>query len=75
MIRPASEIEYPPSEALRNRASMIARMEELNRSSKALMAVISERVGAELAEDVTKAGELTQEQERLIATMRDLVRD
>lgn len=49
MIRPASEIEFPPSEALRNRASMIARMEELNRASDALMSVISERLGAELA--------------------------
>ena len=54
MIRPASEIEFPPSEALRNRASMIARMEELNRASDALMSVISERLGAELAEDAIK---------------------
>ena len=75
MIRPASEIEYPPSEALRHRASMLARMEELNRSSEALMAVISERLGAELAEDALKISELTQEQERLIDTMRTLVRD
>lgn len=75
MIRPASEIEFPPSEALRNRASMIARMEELNRASDALMSVISERLGAELAEDAINISKLTVEQERLIENMRSLVRD
>ena len=75
MIRPASEIEFPPSEALRNRASMIARMEELNRASDALMSVISERLGAELAEDAINISQLTAEQERLLENMRSLVRD
>lgn len=74
MIRPESEIEYPPSSASRNRASMLARMEELNRSSKALMSVIAARIGAEEAEDRIRAGELTAEQQRLIESMRSLVR-
>ncbi len=74
MIRPASEIEFPPSEALRNRASMLARMEELNRSSNTLMSVIAARIGAEAMEDSMKVTELTGEQERLIDNMRALVR-
>lgn len=75
MIRPASEIEFPPSEALRNRASMLARMEELNRSSNTLMSVIAARIGAEAMEDNMKITELTKEQQNLIDNMRALVRD
>jgi len=75
MIRPASEIEFPPSEALRNRASMLARMEELNRSSNTLMSVIAARIGAEAMEDSMKITELTKEQQNLIDNMRALVRD
>ncbi len=74
MIRPASEIEYPASEAQRHRASMLQRMEALNSASNALMAVISERIGAELAQDEFKISELTAEQERLIDNMRRLAR-
>lgn len=74
MIRPASEIEYPASEAQRNRASMLARMEALNTASNTLMAVIAERIGAEMAEDEFKVEELTSEQERLIDNMRRLAR-
>lgn len=74
MIRPSSEIEYPATQALRNRASMLARLEELNRSSKALMSVIAQRLRAEEVEDKTGVGELTVEQERLIDNMRALVR-
>jgi hypothetical protein len=74
MIRPASEIEYPASEAQRNRASMLQRMEALNSASNALMAVISERIGAEMAENEFKITELTAEQERLIDNMRRLAR-
>jgi hypothetical protein len=74
MIRPASEIEYPASDALRNRASMLARMEALNKSSQTLMSVIAARIGAEALEDETRIGELTQEQQRLISNMRSLVK-
>jgi len=75
MIRPASEIEYPPSEMLRTRASMLARMEALNSASNSLMAVIAERIGAEAQEDGLRVEELTAEQERLIENMRRLARD
>ncbi|GIL00293.1 MAG: hypothetical protein BroJett030_01920 [Alphaproteobacteria bacterium] len=74
MIRPASEIEYPASEAQRHRASMLQRMEALKNASNALMAVIAERIGAEMAENEFKVVELTAEQERLIDNMRRLAR-
>lgn len=74
MIRPASEIEFPPSEFLRMKASMLARMEQLSSSSNSLMNVIAERVGAEFASDTGKVDELTAEQDRLVANMRKLVR-
>ncbi len=73
MIRPVSEIEYPPSQAMCMKASMIARMESLSRSSNALMAVIAQRVGAEQVEDLDHVAELTAEQDRLIDNMRALV--
>lgn len=74
MIRPASEIEYPASEAQRHRASMLQRMEALKTASDALLTVISERIGAEMTEDEFKIVELTAEQERLIDNMRRLAR-
>lgn len=72
MIRPASEIEYPPSDALVAKASMLARMESLKSSSDALLSIISQRIGAEAAEDTKVVEELTAEQERLIANMKQL---
>lgn len=74
MIRPASEIEYPASEAQRHRATMLARMEALNQASNTLMSIIAERIGAEMKEDEFKVGLLTAEQERLIDNMRRLAR-
>jgi len=72
MIRPATEIEYPPSQALLARASMISRMEALNKSSQALMSLIAERLGAENLEDMRRVGDLTAEQQRLIDNMLEL---
>ncbi len=74
MIRPATEIEYPASEAQRARAAMLSRLEMLNASSQALMSVIADRIGAEHSEDAFSVNELTAEQERLIENMRSLVR-
>ncbi len=74
MIRPESEIEYPPSEFLRMKATMLARMEALNSSTDTLMGVISERLGAQKSEDVCKVEKLTVEQDRLIDNMRKLAR-
>lgn len=72
MIRPVSEIEFPPSQALLAKASMIARMEALKSSGDALMSVIAQRVGAERAENFAEVEMLTAEQERLIANMKAL---
>jgi hypothetical protein len=74
MIRPATEIEYPASDAQRARAAMLSRLEMLNHSSQALMAVIADRIGAEHVDDAMRVDELTAEQERLIANMRALVK-
>ena len=73
MIRPVSEIEYPPSEALCTKARMIARMEALSSSSNDLMSVIAQRIGAEAMEAHTEINALSHEQERLIENMRKLV--
>ncbi len=72
MIRPFSEIEYPPSEAAVAKASMLARMESLKSANETLMNIISERIGAEQVEDTAKVEMLTAEQERLIANMKAL---
>ena len=72
MIRPFSEIEYPPSQALLAKASMIARMETLKASGDALMSVIAARIGAERLENHAEVEQLTAEQERLIANMKAL---
>jgi hypothetical protein len=70
MIRPFSEIEYPPSQAALAKASMIARMESLKSSGDALMSVIACRIGAEKNKDQLEVERLTSEQERLIANMK-----
>lgn len=70
MIRPLSEIEYPPSEAARAKASMLARMEALQASSNALIGVIAERIGAERLNDAGEIEKLTTEQQRIIANMK-----
>lgn len=72
MIRPSSEIEYPPSDALVAKASMIARMEALKTSGDALMNVIAQRIGAERTENFAEVEQLTARQESLIANMKAL---
>jgi hypothetical protein len=73
MIRPATEIEYPASEAQRARAAMLSRLEMLNESSHALMSIIADRLGAEHVDDTIRVNELAAEQDRLIAAMRNIV--
>jgi hypothetical protein len=72
MIRPVSEIEYPPSDALLAKASMIARMEALKTSGDALMNIIAQRIGAESAENFAEVEQLTAQQQELIANMKAL---
>ena len=74
MIRPEGEIEYPPSEFIRMKASMMARMENLNNSTESLMNVIAKRLGAEEKEDFCKVAKLTKQQDKLINNMRRLAR-
>lgn len=74
MIRPASEIEYPPSDFLLTKAKMIARMEALNDSTQSLMSVIAARVGAQGSDDFRQVDAMSIEQDRLIANMRRLVK-
>lgn len=74
MIRPASEIEYPPSEASCTKARMIARMERLSGSVDGLMGVISQRLLAEESEYAEEISELTAEQDRLLKNMRRILR-
>lgn len=73
MIRPASEIEYPPSEALCTKARMIARMERLTGSVEGLMQVISQRITAEEEAYLDEIQSLTDEQERLLENMRRIL--
>jgi len=75
MIRPDSEIEYPPSEALCMKARMLRRMEALSSSTEGLMSVIAQRIDAEDNCYQSKIDELTEEQARLIKNMRRIARN
>jgi len=72
MIRPFSEIEYPPSQASLAKAAMIARLESLKSSSDSLMGVIAARLNAEEQQDLAETEKLTAEQERLVENMKAL---
>jgi uncharacterized protein YdcH (DUF465 family) len=74
MIRPASEIEYPPSQALCTKARMIARMSALSESTDNLMAVIAQRLGNEEPEYAAEIEAMSKEQDRLLDNMRRIIR-
>lgn len=74
MIRPASEIEFPPSEAMCTKARMIARMERLGESSEGIMNTLAQRFGSIDAAHAAEIQAFTEEQERLLANMKRLVR-
>jgi len=74
MIRPASEIEFPPTEALCTKAKMIVRLEALGKSSESLMGVIADRLNAEEKQHLEDIEAHTDEQNRLIANMKRIVR-
>jgi hypothetical protein len=74
MIRPASEIEYPPSQALCTKARMIARMSALNESTDNLMSIIAQRLGTEEPKYAAEIEAMTEEQSRLIDNMRRIIR-
>lgn len=74
MIRPASEIEYPPSQALCTKARMIARMSALSENTDNLMAVIAQRLGKEEPEYSAEIEAMSKEQDRLLNNMRRIIR-
>ncbi len=74
MIRPGSEIEYPPSEASCTKARMIARMESLAGSSDDLMAVIASRIGVEEKQYLAEIEMMSNEQQRLVENMKRIIR-
>ena len=73
MIRPQSEIEYPPSEALCMKARMIRRMEALSSSSDGLMSVIAQRIDIDQADFKSEIDAMSDEQTRLVANMKRIV--
>lgn len=74
MIRPASEIEYPPSEALCTKARMIVRLEALGKSSESLMGILAERLTEDDPEQLQEIESHAREQERLIENMKRIVK-
>lgn len=74
MIRPQSEIEFPPSEFLKAKALMLSRMQALQNSTHSLMAVIAQRLDAEQYQKIQDVDKYTAEQDRLIENMHKLAR-
>lgn len=74
MIRPGSEIEYPPSEALCTKARMIARMESLAGRTEDLMTIIASRIGEEDKQYLAEIEVMSAEQQRLVDNMKRILR-
>lgn len=74
MIRPASEIEYPPSQALCTKARMIARMSALSQHTDNLMSVIAERLSHEEPEYASEIEAMSKQQGKLLDNMRRIIR-
>ena len=74
MIRPASEIEYPPSEAMCTKARMIARMECLMTNSDSLMSMIASRFESVDHEHAAEIEAFSEEQKRLLENMKRIIR-
>ena len=74
MIRPASEIEYPPSEAMCTKARMIARMESLMANSDSLTSMIASRFESLDNKHVAEIEAFSEEQKRLLENMKRIIR-
>ncbi len=74
MIRPASEIEYPPSQALCTKARMIARVSALSESTDNLMSIIAQRLDIEEPKYAAEIEAMSKEQDRLLDNMRRIIR-
>ena len=73
MIRPASEIEYPPSPALCTKARMIARMSALKDSSDTLMSIIAQRLDEEDSIYSSEIEAISKKQSKLLDNMRRII--
>ena len=73
MIRPGSEIEYPPSQALCLKARMVARMDALSRSSDNVLSIIADRLGKAEDEYLAEITALSAEQQKLVDNMKRIV--
>lgn len=74
MIRPASEIEYPPSEALCMKARMIARMETLVGNTENLVSVLSRRFDTIDPAFQMEVDGFSEEQKQLLENMKRIIR-
>lgn len=74
MIRPASEIEYPPSEALCTKARMIARLSDLSASTENLISVIAERLDESDTRYLAEIERHDREQKQLLDNMRRIIK-
>ena len=74
MIRPASEIEYPPSEAMCLKARMIARMEDVAKNSDSIVAIIAKRFESIDPAYAAEIEAFTEEQRLLVENMKRLIK-
>ena len=75
MIRPASEIEYPPSEAMCTKARMIARMERIGSGTAGIVNTISRRFEVIDPLQVSEIEAFSEEQKRLLENMKRIIRN
>lgn len=73
MIRPGSEIEFPPSPALCTKARMIARMDHLSRSSENILGVIAGRLGPDDRAYFDELTAMSAEQQKLVDNMKRIL--
>lgn len=74
MIRPASEIEFPPSQAMCTKARMIARMENLSAKSQGIVNTLAQRFEALDPVQAAEIETFSDEQQRLLDNMKRLIR-
>ena len=74
MIRPASEIEFPPSQAMCVKARMIARLEKISEGSDNIVATLAQRFGAIDPAHAAEIEAFSKEQRRLLENMKRLIR-
>ena len=74
MIRPSSEIQYPPNEALCIKAKMIARMERLSEGSESIVEILAQRLGSMDRSELVEIQRFNQEQRQLLENMKRIIK-